>query len=223
MKIAAYLLGLGMLAAGVSFGVSGLQAQQSTLMNFCPAKPGSTSCSAAATMLVSAGNPSDDELIAYITAIADAQRNSRGCGDTAAGLAALVGAIDSESTRGLAQQLVDQLCGVRTAATGGGGDSGLDPDTLHDIVYGVDKGTSPSGPTPLTACQIFQQSSGGTSGNPCGGSSGQTSGGTSGNTSGGTSGQTSGGTSGTSGQSSGTSGQTSGGTSGNTCSTSGLC
>ena len=146
MKIAAYLLGLGVLAAGVSFGVSGLQAQQSTLMNFCPAKPGSTSCSAAATMLVSAGNPSDDELIAYITAIADAQRNSRGCGDTAAGLTALVGAIDAEATRGLAQQLVDRLCGVRTAATGGGSgggdDSALDEKTLHDIVFGTDKGTT---------------------------------------------------------------------------------
>jgi len=201
MKIAAYLLGLGVLAAGVSFGAAGLQAQQSTLMNFCPAKPGSTSCSAAATMLVSAGNPSDDELIAYITAIADAQRSSRGCGDTAAGLTALVGAIDGEATRGLAQQLVDRLCGVRTAATGGGSDNGLDPDTLHDIVYGVDKGTSLPTPTTPAGCHV-DQTSGGTSG-----SSGQTSGssgesssgassGTSGQTSGGTSGQTSGGTSG---------------------------
>ena len=204
MRIAAYLLGLGVLAAGVSFGVSGLQAQQSTLMNFCPAKPGSTSCSAAATMLVSAGNPSDDELIAYITAIADAQRNSRGCGDTAAGLAALVGAIDSEATRGLAQQLVDRLCGVRTAATGGaGGDGGLDEKALHDIIYGTDKGTSPA--VGSTDCH-FEQTSGGTTGGNgtivCGSSG----------TSGG-SGQTSGSTSGD-----GTSGSTSG-----TCSTSGLC
>lgn len=184
MKIAAYLLGLGVLAAGVSFGVSGLQAQQSTLMNFCPAKPGSTSCSAAATMLVSAGNPSDDELIAYITAIADAQRNSRGCGDTAAGLAALVGAIDSEATRGLAQQLVDRLCGVRTAAAGGaGGDGGLDEKALHDIVYGTDKGTSPAAPHQLTGCEIIAQNSGGTSGQDCGGTSGSN--GTSGGTSGG--------------------------------------
>jgi hypothetical protein len=170
MRIAAYLLGLGVLAAGVSFGVSGLQAQQSTLMNFCPAKPGSTSCSAAATMLVSAGNPSDDELIAYITAIADAQRNSRGCGDTAAGLAALVGAIDSEATRGLAQQLVDRLCGVRTAATGGAGgdDGGLDEKALHDIIYGTDKGTALPTPTQPT-CHVVQTSGGtsssGTSGN----------------------------------------------------------
>lgn len=201
MKIAAYLLGLGVLAAGVSFGVSGLQAQQSTLMNFCPAKPGSTSCSAAATMLVSAGNPSDDELIAYITAIADAQRNSRGCGDTAAGLAALVGAIDSEATRGLAQQLVDRLCGVRTAAAGGaGGDGGLDEKALHDIVYGTDKGSNPSSSAAHT-CTV-QQTSGGTSSGSSGssgqssGTSGQTSGGTSGETSGGTSGETSGGSSG---------------------------
>ena len=179
MRIAAYLLGLGVLAAGVSFGVSGLQAQQSTLMNFCPAKPGSTSCSAAATMLVSAGNPSDDELIAYITAIADAQRNSRGCGDTAAGLAALVGAIDSEATRGLAQQLVDRLCGVRTAATGGAGgdDGGLDEKALHDIIYGTDKGTTPA--VGSTNCH-FEETSGGTTGGHgtivCG-SSGSTSGG----------------------------------------------
>lgn len=163
MKVAAYLLGLGVLAAGISFGAAGLQAQQSTLMNFCPAKPGSSSCSAAAAMLVSAGNPSDDELIAYITAIADAQRNSRGCGDTAAGLAALVGAIDKEATRGLAQQLVDRLCGVtRTAAAGGGngGGKGMDPDTLHDIVYGTDKGTTL--PTPV--CHV-ENASGGTTGN----------------------------------------------------------
>jgi len=194
MKIAAYLLGLGVLAAGVSFGVSGLQAQQSTLMNFCPAKPGSTSCSAAATMLVSAGNPSDDELIAYITAIADAQRSSRGCGDTAAGLTALVGAIDSEATRGLAQQLVDRLCGVRTAATGGaGGGTGLDEKALHDIVFGTDKGTSPAGPAALT-CQVIQTSGGTSSGSSGESSSGSS--GTSGQTSGGTSGQTSGGTSG---------------------------
>jgi hypothetical protein len=168
MKIAAYLLGLGVLAAGVSFGVSGLQAQQSTLMNFCPAKAGSTSCSAAATMLVSAGNPSDDELIAYITAIADGQRNSRGCGDTEAGLAALVGAIDSEATRGLAQQLVDRLCGIRTAATkGGDGDTGLDEKALHDIVFGIDKGSNAPAPTTPT-CHVVQTSggtSGGTSGN----------------------------------------------------------
>ena len=197
MKIAAYLLGLGVLAAGVSFGVSGLEAQQSTLMNFCPAKPGATSCSAAATMLVSAGNPSDDELIAYITAIADAQRNSRGCGDTQLGLTALVGAIDNETSRGLAQQLVDRLCGVRTAAAGGAGaDGGLDEKTLHDIVYGTDKGTTPPAGPAAPTCQVIQ---------------------TSGGTSSGSSGESSSGTSGTSGQSSGgTSGQTSGGTSGGT-------
>ncbi len=192
MKVAAYLLGLGVLAGGISFGAAGLQAQQSTLMNFCPARPGSTSCSAAATMLVSAGNPSDDELIAYITAIADAQRNSRGCGDTAAGLSALVGAIDSEATKGLAQQLVDRLCGVtRTADTGGGGDGGVDEKTLHDIVFGTDKGSSPP-PTTLGS------SSSGSSGLSSG-SSGQSSSGSTGSSSSGSTGSSSSGSSGASG------------------------
>jgi hypothetical protein len=177
MKLAAYLLGLGVLAAGVSFGVSGIEAQQSTLMNFCPAKPGATSCSAAATMLVSAGNPSDDELIAYITAIADAQNNSRGCGDTQLGLTALVGAIDNETTRGLAQQLVDRLCGVRTAAAGAGGagdGNGLEEKALHDIVFGTDKGTNPPAPAPRTgSCYGSSGSSGQTSGGTSGGTSGE--------------------------------------------------
>ena len=163
MKIAAYLLGLGVLAAGVSFGVSGLQAQQSTLMNFCPAKPGSTSCSAAATMLVSAGKPSDDELVAYITAIAGAQRSSRGCGDTAAGLAALAGAIDDKATRGLAQEVVDRLCGVHTAAAAGT-NSGIDPGELHNIIFGTDKGTSPPVQTGSEASCTPSASSSGTSG-----------------------------------------------------------
>jgi hypothetical protein len=216
MKVAAYLLGLGVLAGGVSFGVAGLEAQQSTLMNFCPAKPGSVSCSTAAVMLVSAGDPSDDQLVAYITAIAGASRSSRGCPDTSAGLQALVSALDSEATRGLAQQVVERLCGVHAGTTGS--DPVGDQNALNALVFGK----SMSSKTPAASSSGASSSSGqssGSSGQTSSGASGNTSSGASGNTSGGASGQTSSGASGnTSSGASGTSGQTSSGASGDTSS-----
>src|SRR5690242_14905733 len=105
MKIAVYLLGLGIAAATVSYGAASLQAQQSTLMDFCPASSTPGTCSGAAAMLVAEGHPSDDQLISYITAIAGMKLKSGGCADTAAGLSALAGAIDNAATRTLAQQV----------------------------------------------------------------------------------------------------------------------
>ncbi|HVY51812.1 MAG TPA: hypothetical protein VHA07_09680, partial [Devosia sp.] len=186
MKVAVYLVGLGIAAAAVSFGAAGLMAQQSTLMDFCPAASTPGTCSAAATMLVAEGNPGDDELITYIAAVAGSRVRSAGCADTAAGLSVLAGAIDSEAARALAQQVVAKLCGP------GSGSAGMAEIgifiTPGSSATNMQQGAAPHG----ASCPE-------SSGNPCSssGSSGQTSGGTSGNTSGSTSGDnTSGGTSG---------------------------
>ena len=234
MKTAILLIGLGAMAATVSFGVAQIEAQQTTLLNFCPPQA-ATDCSTAAAMLVAVGKPTDDQIVAYVNAIADAagQHPLRGkaCKDTADGLGILAAAIDKEATRSLVEQVAASLCQGH-AGFFGGGDSG----DVKPWPTGADTSTKNQNPAPdvLVASSSSSGQSSGSSGQTSSGASGNTSSGASGNTSGGasgTSGQTSSGASGntssgasgnTSGGTSGTSGQTSSGASGNTSSGGGL-
>jgi uncharacterized membrane protein YgcG len=195
MRTVSLLVGLGALAATVAFGVARIEAQQSTLMDFCPAQHSSTDCSTAAAMFVSLGKFTDDQIITYVSAIADAARSSsaaRGCKDTAAGLAILAGAIKNEATRSLVQQVADSLCASRH-----GFGTQLSSVEVQPWPAGADTGTPnhQDKPAPVTTSPPVDSSSG-SSGQTSSGASGNTSSGASGNTSSGASGNTSSGASG---------------------------
>jgi hypothetical protein len=186
MKSGAFFAVIALAALGSAFGISRLEAQPNSLLDFCPASHGNTTdCATAARMFLDFTKPSDDTLIEDVNAIADAARSGKfrhnTCGDAAAAIELLAGAIKDQSTRDLALNLGAALCGgTRNAAAG---PHIPDPTNLAPTSPGGNAGTSGQ-----------NGASGGTSGSTSG-TSGQTS--SSGGASGGTS------------SSSGTSGQTS--------------
>ena len=189
MKTAAFLIGLGAIVVSISFGAERLGAAQSTVLDFCPDKPGHTDCSTAATMFVGVGHPTDDQIVGTIDAILAARKASDDCRDTQTALTTLAGAIRNAATRALAQQSAGLLCHASLFGLAENASPSIPADPPHSGGSGRSSNRGGSSGTSGTSSGVSSSGTGASSGTSSGTSGDQSSSGA--GTNSGTSGQSS--------------------------------